>query len=1028
MELETAKTNITEEIDFYKDTDLSVSYHSHDSDNTQNDNKVENILDISNHSQSSYDNCNDGNNIIHDLKTMRCNNAKNIIVGHLIVNSLRNKFLSIKELLASNIDIFLLSETKLDDSFPINQFRIEGYWLFRYDRSRFGGGLCLYVHEDIPCREIECVFLQGNEFLCVEINLRKRKWLIIGLYKPPQNNTSLFLEQISNQVNESLKTYENILLIGDFNITPDNIHMKDFLHTHDFENLVKSPTCFKSDTPSCIDLILTNQSQLLMKTSTFETGISDFHALITSIMKMTYTKGNPNIKLYRDYKHFNNVNFEEEIHSKFRDIPNITYDIFEETYLKVLDNHAPIKKKILRSNENPFMTKALRKAIMVRSKLKKKFLKNRSKLNWRKYKNQRNFCTNLLKQTKRNYFSNLNLSSLSDSRKFWKKIKPLFSDKGASSNKIIICDNENIISDEKKVADLMNNHFTNITKELNLKPDVIPDKRPYTLDSIIDKFKDHKSIKIIKTFHNIPKNAFTFKEVSTSEIENAIKDLKINKGSLSNCIPAKIIKENSSTCILYLKQLINESILSSTFPNKLKLAEVIPIYKKGDPLDKENYRPISLLSHVSKIYERILFNQINDYIEPYLSELLTGFRKNHGTQHSLMRMIEDWKKLLDKGYHIGVVYMDLSKAFDVLKHDLLLAKLEAYGFTYDSIRYIQSYLTDRMQRTNVNSQFSIWEKTHIGVPQGSILGPLFFNIYINDIFHFVNKCTLCNYADDNTMYTYDRDLSNLKVQINLDFENLDLWFDDNYMVLNPKKCEFMYLGKSKESQIINYKQYNLKAKETKVLLGVVIDNKLSFKDHVSSICKKASRKMNALNRISSLLNYNEKITILNSFIQSQFNYCPLVWMFCLRASNNKINKIHERALRVCQNDYVSTFENLLYNTNSLDIHSKNIQKLMIEIYKCLNHLSPPIMKNFFTIRENCYNLRNFRDLESGSVKTVNCGLNTILYRGPQLWQQVPEYIKNSENLNLFKSRLKSWQNFDCPCNTCKIYIKGLGYM
>ena len=186
--------------------------------------------------------------------------------------------------------------------------------------------------------------------------------------------------------------------------------------------------------------------------------------------------------------------------------------------------------------------------------------------------------------------------------------------------------------------------------------------------------------------------------------------------------------------------------------------------------------------------------------------------------------------------------------------------------------------------------------------------------------------------------------------------------------------------------------------------------------------------MNALNRISSLLNYNEKITILNSFIQSQFNYCPLVWMFCLRASNNKIKKIHERALRVCQNDYVSTFENLLYNTNSLDIHSKNIQKLMIEIYKCLNHLSPPIMKNFFTIRENCYNLRNFRDLESGSVKTVNCGLNTILYRGPQLWQQVPEYIKNSENLNLFKSRLKSLQNFDCPCNTCKIYIKGLGYM
>ena len=142
--------------------------------------------------------------------------------------------------------------------------------------------------------------------------------------------------------------------------------------------------------------------------------------------------------------------------------------------------------------------------------------------------------------------------------------------------------------------------------------------------------------------------------------------------------------------------------------------------------------------------------------------------------------------------------------------------------------------------------------------------------------------------------------------------------------------------------------------------------------------------MNALNRISYLLNYNEKMTILNSFIQSQFNYCPLVWMFGLKASNSKINRIHERALRICQNDYISSFENLLQKTNSLDIHSTNIQKLMIEIYKCLNNLSPPIMKNFFSSRTNTYNLRNFRELESERAKTISCGLDTILYRGPQL--------------------------------------------
>ena len=250
------------------------------------------------------------------------------------------------------------------------------------------------------------------------------------------------------------------------------------------------------------------------------------------------------------------------------------------------------------------------------------------------------------------------------------------------------------------------------------------------------------------------------------------------------------------------------------------------------------------------------------------------------------------------------------------------------------------------------------------------------------------------------------------------------------MIVNPDKFQSILLGnfeKDNSNYQLDIDNNMIETTNYVELLGIKRYNELKFNDHISELCSKASMQLNAISRLKNYIGQKELEIVINSFIYSNFNYCPLVWMFCLRASNNKINKIHERALRVCQNDYVSTFENLLYNTNSLDIHSK-IQKLMIEIYKCLNHFSPPIMKNFFTIRENCYNLRNFRDLESGSVKTVNCGLNTILYRGPQLWQQVPEYIKNSENLNLFKSRLKSWQNFDCPCNTCKTYIKGLGYM
>ena len=195
------------------------------------------------------------------------------------------------------------------------------------------------------------------------------------------------------------------------------------------------------------------------------------------------------------------------------------------------------------------------------------------------------------------------------------------------------------------------------------------------------------------------------------------------------------------------------------------MAEVIAIYKEDNPLARENYKPISLLSHVPKIFEKILSNQINEFMQPYFSDLLTGFRRNHSTQHLLITMLEKWKYLLDKGFHIGVVYMDLSKAFDVLNHNLLLAKLDAHGFNISATSYIYSYLSNRLQKVNINNKFSSWKNVWTGVLQGSILGLLLFNIFLNDIFFLSTKGDLCNYADDNTLYVYDRNLQELKTDL-----------------------------------------------------------------------------------------------------------------------------------------------------------------------------------------------------------------------------------------------------------------------
>ena len=248
------------------------------------------------------------------------------------------------------------------------------------------------------------------------------------------------------------------------------------------------------------------------------------------------------------------------------------------------------------------------------------------------------------------------------------------------------------------------------------------------------------------------------------------------------------------------------------------------------------------------------------------------------------------------------------------------------------------------------------------------------------------------------------------------------------MVLNPRKCEFIGFGKTNENEVFTYHEIRLKKTTTKKLLGITIDEHLNFNEHLTNVCKRASRKLNALSRVSSFLSYQQKKVMSNSFISGQFNYCPLIWMFSSIRSYRKINKLHERSLRLCHNDYTSSYDELLSKQDLVNIHVRNIQQLMIEIFKCLKGISPPIMNDIFRLRNIPYTIRNPRDLDSWLPKTVYCGLETLAYKGPQLWQQLPAKIKKSSSLVSFKHNIKQWKDPKCSCRVCKTYIGGFGFI
>ena len=952
----------------------------------------------------------------NELKCFRSSHVKNLIIGALNINSLRNKFNSFKHVLTNGyVDFFTISESKLDESFPVSQFYVKGFYVHRQDSTAQSGGLVTWVRNDLPNNrryDIECNN-DNMQTICIEIHLNKEKWFIISIYRLPHSCVNDFENILCKMLDKALCESNMIVIIGDINIDiskqcSNTYKLRDILNLYNLHNKVDSPTCFKGETPSTIDLCLVSQPRRFGSVFNWNCGLSDWHNMIAIATKLRMSKASSKVFNYRSYKNFSSENFCRDVScipfqiiDIFDDIDD-KYSVYNSLLSDVVNEHAPLKTRYVNGNSAPHMNSELKKLMYKKRMLQNAYWKNKgnSKL-WEEYRRTRNAFVKLSRQSRRKYFSERCHKGSKD-HSFWKAIKPYMTNKVSNSNDIMLKEGDDIVSDSDKIANVFSHYYRDVIDQIGSSEAC----ENLCINDIILKYNNHSSIRLIKDHCNT--DECIIQTLTVTQVQNILSKINPKKATGFDNLPPKLLHLARMELSPSLTYIINDVISNSKFPSDLKNAEIVPCFKKGNPLDKTKYRPVSVLSCISKIVESAIDTQISEIFYSNKAGCLSAYRKKHNTQSVLVKAVDDWKRALDNGKYCGALLMDLSKAFDVIPHGLLLAKLNAYGFDIKCLKLIQTYLYNRYQRVKVKQARSEWTKISKGVPQGSLLGPTLFNIFLNDLLFSVNDYDIYNYADDNTVSYVSQTSADLASNIELCGNILTEWFMNNGMQANPNKYQAIVFGsKNDKPENFTIKGHEVKCMDNVNLLGVEIDNKLLFNDHVSKLCKKASQQINAISRLRNVLDVSVKEQIFTSFIKSTFSYCPAVWMFCGQGNISKLDRLQHRALRFVYNDYDSSYFDLLNRSKSLEVSDYLKYTMCIEVYKCTNSLLPDYLCDLFKKKEQCYDMRDNNKLIQRKFKSITHGYKSFSYYGAKIWNDLSNDLKCSSTLMEFKVRLKA---------------------
>ena len=916
----------------------------------------------------------------------------------------------------NDIDIIGLSETRLDETVRDSDVNINGYNIYRNDRNTNGGGVAIYVKESLsePTVKIKSDKL---ELVALEFTPNHAKpFLVMCWYHPPTSGVDdASFENLRDILRKVDKEEKEMILIGDTNCDFKNNQnanakkLKTIYSEFQFTQLINKYTRVaittneqneQKTTKTLIDHFSTTSPRYILRADVLRIGMVD-HYMVYAIRKINawrLKKKKPKIIESRSLSRYNKELFRNDLRQidwstildPLSENPNEMASAFQEIFELILDMHAPLKKRRVRGEFAPWLNQSIRNLMRERDLAKRAAEKSPEK--WSLYKQLRNKVTKEIRVAVQSHYHGLINENKDNPKKMWQTINNVLDRSSKSTMPASLDIGGKKLTKEGDIVEALNHHFVSVGPKLASKIEQNANDDP------------------LQHINNEP-TTMRLTPVDDNYVPKAIKQLKNGKAPGPDKIPIILIKDAVDLISKPLTLIFNSSLWKGIFPDVWKLARVTPIFKSGSKSEANNYRPISVISVFSRILERIVHDQVYEYLK--VNKVLTmsqsAFQKLCSTITSLIDSTDYWYENIDHKQLNLAIFLDLKKAFDTVDHKILLEKLRKYGIRELSGDWFESYLKNRRQYCAANGYESRPRTVTCGIPQGSCLGPLLFIIYLNDFEKCLKVSKAGMYADDTHVTVTSMNVEELVHKAQEELTQISEYMRLNKLSANPQKTEYMIIGHPRRTNKVEIHETlrlngaDIKRVKKTKSLGVIVDEGLNWEEQFKTIKGKVSGGLTSLKKLKNILPQSQLSNVYRALVESHMRYADVIWGSLTHSKKESLQRLQDRAIFIIETARIKDkWSNNLLSAEQLVMFDRAVMA-----YKIMNRLCPENLWNKFQRRSHYsnYNTRFCRDLQIPRYN-LEYAKKGFSYSALKVWNEIPISIRELPTLCRFKKRLK----------------------